>query len=370
MSDFIVEEAQHTRGAKIKIIGCGGGGCNTIKRMITMGLDHLDLIVANTDAQVLSESSAKTKIQLGEKTTRGLGAGGNPQIGAESANENYEEIKAALDQSDVVFIASGFGGGTGTGATPIVARAAKEVGALVISVVTMPFNFEGANRKTLAENGLAELRKESDSILVIQNEKVKNLIDKSAGAKEVYGMVDEILARAVRGMVSILLEKSDINVDFADVRNIMGSNRGLALMGMGSAHGPNAAMEALENALESPLLDGLNVKEARGVIVHFKHHPDFSFMQVMEAAEALSASFDNKAINFKYGETSDESMDMDRIEVTVIATGFEYANEQKAAQAKEEAKKKSFVLGRTGTYDNVEFNSYMDTPTYLRNQMD
>lgn len=372
MSEFTVEEAQHSRGAKIKIIGCGGGGGNMINRMIKMGLDNLDLVVANTDAQALAKSGAKTKIQLGEKTTRGLGAGGDPKVGADSAAESQDDIKAALEQSDIVFIASGFGGGTGTGATPIVARAAKEVGALTVSVVTMPFKFEGAKKKALAEAGLLELRKESDSILVIQNEKIRSLIDKSAGSNEVYGMVDEVLARAVRGMVSILLDNGDINVDFADVRNIMSSNRGLALMGMGSANGPDAAMHALENALESPLLDGLNVKEARGVILHFKHHPDFPFMQVMEAAEYLQETLSSDSeINFKYGISYDESMEPDKIEVTIIATGFEYQDEQKKANAKEEAKRNSYIsLGRTGTYNNEELISHLDTPAFLRRQMD
>jgi len=373
MSEFIVEEAQHSKGAKIKIIGCGGGGGNMINRMVSMGLDNLDLIVANTDAQALSKSGAKTKIQLGEKTTRGLGAGGDPRVGAESANENFDEIKAALEQSDIVFVASGFGGGTGTGATPIVARAAKEVGALTVSVVTMPFKFEGPKKKTLAESGLLELRKESDSILVIQNEKVKNLIDKSASSNEVYSMVDEVLARAVRGMVSILLDNGDINVDFADVRNIMGTNRGLALMGMGSANGPDAAMHALENAIESPLLDGLNVKDARGVILHFKHHPDFPFMQVMEAAENLQETLSSggNEISFKYGISYDESMESDKIEVTIIATGFEYQDEKSKAEAKEEAKRNSYIsLGRTGTYNNEELINHLDTPAFLRRQMD
>ncbi|ECP9118076.1 cell division protein FtsZ, partial [Campylobacter jejuni] len=203
MSEFLVEEMQHNKGAKIKVIGCGGGGGNMINHMVKMGLNDLDLIAANTDAQAISISLAKTKIQLGEKKTKGLGAGMLPEVGAESARESFEEIKASLSQSDIVFIASGFGGGTGTGATPVIAQAAKEIGALTVSVVTMPFAFEGKQRKKLAESGLLELKKESDSILVIQNEKLLSIIDKKAGIKDAFRLVDDILARAVKGMVSI-----------------------------------------------------------------------------------------------------------------------------------------------------------------------
>lgn len=374
MSEFTVEEMQHAKGAKIKIIGCGGGGGNMINHMMNMGLNNLDLIVANTDGQALTKSLAKTKIQLGEKTTRGLGAGGDPDVGAESAKENFEEIKAALDQSDIVFIASGFGGGTGTGATPIVARAAKEVGALTVSVITMPFAFEGAKKKKFAETGLAELKKESDSILVIQNEKVKNLIDKKASAREVYALIDDVLARAVKGMVSILLDNGRVNVDFADIKTIM-SHRGLALMGMGSAQGENAAMEALANALESPLLDGLNVKNAKGLILNFKHHPSFSFLQIDGAAQNLAESLGSD-VSYKYGYYEDESMEEDMVEVTIIATGFEYQDQHgkidPATTSKEsENKKTPYVgLGMTGTFNNDEIITHLEVPTWIRKQMD
>ncbi|NDJ26861.1 cell division protein FtsZ [Campylobacter sp. MIT 12-8780] len=373
MSEFTVEEMQHAKGAKIKIIGCGGGGGNMINHMMNMGLNNLDLIVANTDGQALTKSLAKTKIQLGEKTTRGLGAGGDPDVGAESAKENFEEIKAALDQSDIVFIASGFGGGTGTGATPIVARAAKEVGALTVSVITMPFAFEGAKKKKFAEAGLTELKKESDSILVIQNEKVKNLIDKKASAREVYALIDDVLARAVKGMVSILLDNGRVNVDFADIKTIM-SHRGLALMGMGSAQGENAAMEALANALESPLLDGLNVKNAKGLILNFKHHPSFPFLQIDAAAQSLAESLGSD-VSYKYGYYEDESMEEDSVEVTIIATGFEYQDQHgkidPAVSKENESKKAPYVgLGMTGTFNNDEIITHLEVPTWIRKQMD
>lgn len=366
MNEFTVEEALHTKGAKIKIIGCGGGGSNTINHIIKEGLTELDLIVTNTDGQALNNSLAKTKIQLGEKTTRGLGAGGNPKVGAESARESYEELKAALEQSDIVFIASGLGGGTGTGATPIVAQAAKEVGALTVCVVTMPFNFEGKNKKQVAEAGLIELKKESDSILVIQNQKLLSFIDKNAGTDEAFGIVDSVLAKAVKGMVSILVENSRVNVDFADIKAIM-SHRGLALMGMGEAKGQDAAMEALNNALESPLLDDLDIKNARGVIVHFKHHPKFPFLQISEVGDYVENMLDNN-VNFKFGDSSDDTMEEDAVEITVIATGFEYQEERKST--KNTAREATIFSRKTGTDDEEELIARLDIPTVIRRSMD
>ena len=374
MDEFTVEEAGRTKGAKIKIIGCGGGCSNMIDHMIKMGLssyDNLDLIAANTDGQHLAANLAKTKIQLGEKITKGLGAGGNPQIGNESAKENFEEIKAILEQSDIVFIASGLGGGTGTGASPVVARAAKEVGALTVSVVTMPFDYEGKKKKELAEAGLIELKKESDSILVIQNDRVLNLIDKNVGFDETYILIDDILGKAVKGMVSILLENSRVNVDFADVKAIM-SHRGLALMGMGEASGPGAAVEALNNALESPLLDSLDIKNAKGVIVHFKNNPKFPFVQIVNAAKSLQEIL-NENVTFKYGINADDDIEEDKIEVTIIVTGFEYQDQatQNATKEEREAKKMPYVsLGRTGTHNDEETIQYLDSPAFLRRQMD
>lgn len=368
MNEFTVEEAQHTKGAKIKIIGCGGGGGNTINHMIKEGLSELDLIATNTDGQALSNSLAKTKIQLGEKTTRGLGAGGDPKIGAESAKENYEELKAALEQSDIVFIASGLGGGTGTGATPIVAQAAKEVGALTVSVVTMPFNFEGKNKKKIAEAGLSELKKESDSILVIQNQKLLSFIDKNAGMDEAFGIVDDVLARAVKGMVSILVENSRVNVDFADIKAIM-SHRGLALMGMGEAKGQGAALEALQNALESPLLDGLDIKNAKGVIVHFKHHPKFPILQISEVGDYVQDLLSDD-VTFKFGDSSDASMEDDKIEITIIATGFEYQDSAKNGSNISNKGSSIAKILKTGTENEEELIDMLDTPTIWRRQMD
>ena len=373
MSEFVVEEAQNVRGARVKIIGCGGGGGNMVNHMMKTGFDKLDLIVANTDKQALDISLAKTKIQLGEKTTRGLGAGGNPEVGAESAKENYEEIKACLDQSDIVFIASGLGGGTGTGAAPVVAQAAKEIGALTVCVVTMPFNFEGSKKRKLAEDGLAELRKESDSILVVQNEKVKNLLDKNASSKMAYQLVDDVLAKAVKGMVSILMDNSERNVDFADVKSAM-EHRGLSLMGVGYAQGPNAADEALNLALESPLLDGFNVKKAKGVIIHTRRHEDFPFMPLNEALERLAEMIDD--VGIKHGDSIDNTMGIDEIEFTVVATGFDYSNPNSQPKKEEqvlENRQNIFVqtLGKTGTLNREEIMYHIENePAWKRNQMD
>lgn len=370
MSEFIVEEMQHSKGAKIKIVGCGGGGGNMINHMMRVGLNNLDLIAANTDGQALNKSLAKTKIQLGSKLTKGLGAGGDPQVGIESAKEAFEELKSVFENCDIVFLASGFGGGTGTGATPIVAKAAKEMGALTVSVVTMPFAYEGDRKKKLAQEGLNELKKESDSILVIQNEKVKNLIDKNAPAREAYALVDDVLAKAVKGMVSLLLDNGQINVDFADVKTIM-TYRGLALMGVGSGEGQNAAEQALANALECPLLDGLDVKNAQGIILNVRHNPNFPFMQMADAVASLQNSV-GENINFKLGYSEDESMQEDKIEMTIIATGFE--NKENKAESKSQSKANDYLenigMKKTGTLDMEELGSYLDAPTYLRKQMD
>lgn len=378
MDDFTVTEMDKAKVVKIKIVGVGGGGGNMVNHMVKEGLnslDNIDLIAANTDAQALYRSLATTKIQLGEKATKGLGAGGKPEVGTTSANESFEELKAALDKSDMVFIASGLGGGTGTGASPIVARAAKEVGALTVAVVTMPFGFEGGVKKGFAEKGLSELRKECDSVLVVYNEKVKMLIDKNTPANGMYGLINDVSVRAVKGAVYVVAGNGEMNIDFADIRSMM-ENSGSALMGVGSGQGENAAQEAVDNALDSPLLEGLNIKDSRGIIMHLKHHPEFPAMQIMEAIGSVSMLRDG--LNFKYGWTPDENMDTDRIEVTIIATGFEEETKQPSTSA---------ILEATGT-DNpfakfgIDFaklpedrkmkrdSAYLEQSTYKRNQMD
>ena len=377
-NSFTIEENKSLYSAKIKVVGVGGGGGNMINHIIreNPNLD-IDLMIANTDAKALDNSPAHTKIQLGEKKTKGLGAGMRPEVGKEAAQESYEEIKSALETSDVVFIASGLGGGTGTGAAPVVAQAAKEIGALTVAVVTMPFSFEGKKRSKLADIGLSELRKESDSIVIIPNDRLLTLIDKKSGIKESFKMVDEVLARAVNGMCSIVLDSgvSDINLDFADVKTVM-SHRGHALMGVGEAYGEGAAQEAIKNAIQSPLLDNMNINGALGVLVHFKMHPNCSLDDLHSAMLMIEEASDDDA-DVIFGTTTDENIEDNKVEVTIIATGFkgtEKENEEKkiAQEPENDLLNKNIVLKRrvSGGYNSDEYISQLDIPSYLRHQMD
>lgn len=328
MNAYEVEEARSAYGAKIKVIGVGGGGGNMLNHMIAeYAPTNIDLIVANTDLQALDRSLAHTKIQIGEKKTKGLGAGMKPETGREAAQESYEELKSVLEDSDIVFIATGLGGGTGTGASPVVAQAAKEMGAITVAVVTMPFNFEGNKRRKLADLGLSELRKESDSIVVIPNEKLLDIIDRKAGIKESFKMVDNVLSRAVNGMCTVILDsgKSDINIDFADVKTVM-EHRGMALMGMGVATGDESAQEATKNAIQSPLLNNISIDGALGIIIHFKMHPDCPLSDIDEALTMVRTAADEDA-DIIFGTTTDENMTDNKVEVTIIATGFKNPDE-------------------------------------------
>ena len=384
---FIIEETPTVSGAKIKAIGVGGGGGNMINHMINQGVEGIDLIVANTDAQALESSKAPYKIQLGEKLTKGLGAGMRPEIGQESAMESYDAIKEVLEGADIVFVSSGLGGGTGTGAAPIVAQAAKEVGALTVSVVTKPFRFEGPKRMRLAEAGLAQLKKESDSIIVIPNEKLLSIVDKNLGLKNSFKMVDDILARAVTGISNVIVSKGehDINLDFADVNTVM-SHRGLALMGVGEASGPSAAYEAIKNAIESPLLDNMDIKGAMGVLVHFHIHPDYPILEIGEAMSIVEENADEDA-HVIFGTTTDESLPVDSVNITIVATGFESDDEHEVSNKAEKngEKKKQITLTQPdisesdipvstprikvagGDYENDEI---LDIPTWMRRKMD
>ncbi|WP_457596503.1 cell division protein FtsZ [Hydrogenimonas sp.] len=383
MPGFTIEESPTISGAKIKAIGVGGGGGNMINHMLSQGIEGIDLIVANTDAQALETSNAAFKIQLGEKLTRGLGAGMKPEIGQEAAQESYEAIKEVLDGADIVFVSSGLGGGTGTGAAPIIAQAAKEVGALTVSVVTKPFRFEGRKRMRLAEQGLEALKKESDSIIVIPNEKLLSIVDKNLGIKESFKMVDNILARAVSGISNVILSRGehDINLDFADVRTVM-SHQGLALMGVGEATGPSAAYEAIRDAIESPLLDNMDIKGAMGVLVHFHIHPDYPIMEISEAMGIVEDYADEDA-HVIFGTTTDESVPVDEVKITIVATGFESGNQEKS-ETKSAGKKQTISLIQPEKEEeepvsphrikvvgsDFENDDILDIPTWMRNQMD
>jgi cell division protein FtsZ len=374
MSNFRIEETRRIYGAKIKVVGVGGGGGNMINHMASEGISGVDLIAVNTDAQALEKIKADYKVQIGEKTTGGMGSGMRPEVGKASADENYEELKAALDHSDIVFIAAGLGGGTGTGAAPIVAQAAKEVGALTVSVVTKPFAFEGKKRAEYAEAGLQELKKESDSIVVIPNDKLLAIIDKNLGIKDSFKLVDSVLARAVKGMSGVILSSGVINVDFADVKTVM-SHRGMALLGVGEASGDDAACDAVRNAIQSPLLDDMNFNGALGVLVHFYVHPDCPFTKIGEAMDIVRDASDVQA-HVIFGVTEDESVTDNLARVTIIATGFDGRIEdigtiaggvnkpiEKIYDAEDLRMKLKVVGGDDGT-------DYLEIPTWMRNKMD
>lgn len=372
----ITEAKSGTAGAKIKAIGVGGGGGNMINHMINEGITSIDLIVANTDQQALDSSYAPFKMQLGLNATRGLGAGMVPEKGREAALESFEDIKQMLGGADIVFISAGLGGGTGTGAAPIIAQAAKEVGALTVSVVTSPFKFEGRKRAKLAKEGLEELKRESDSIIVVPNEKLLSIVEKNLGIKESFRMVDDILAQAVGGISKVILShgENDINLDFADVKTVM-SHRGLALMGAGYATGTNAAYDAAKAAIESPLLDNISIDGAMGVLVHFDVHPDYPIMEISEAMNIIEESADEDAAVI-FGTTTNSNMEIDEVKITIVATGFE----NPADAAEPTVKKQETLLSSSNNINNLksrmvmggynENEDILDVPTFLRKQMD
>jgi cell division protein FtsZ len=314
--------------AKISVIGVGGGGCNMINHMINEGSHKIDLIAANTDLQVLHISKAPKKIQLGIKLTKGLGAGMKPEIGRDSAVESYEDIKGALKGADIVFIAAGLGGGTGTGAAAIIAKAAKEIGALTVSVVTKPFSWEGKKRAGLANLGLEEIKKVSDSIIVVPNDRLLDIIDENVGMKDAFKIIDNILYQAVNGMTEVILTpgNSDINTDFADVKTIM-QHKGMALMGIGKAKGETAAQRALENAIDSPLLDKVSLSGAKGILIHFNIHPQVSLFAINDVMSKIHDTIDSNA-EIIFGTTSDSTLETDEVKITIVATGFESKNKE------------------------------------------
>ncbi|AQW81306.1 cell division protein FtsZ [Campylobacter pinnipediorum] len=368
---FRVEENDNLYGTKIKAIGVGGGGSNMINRIIReySSLD-IDLIVANTDAQALKNSNAHNKIQLGEKKTRGLGAGMKPDVGREAALESYDEIKSVLEGTDIVFIAAGLGGGTGTGAAPIIAQATKESGALAVSVVTLPFEFEGRKRLKLANLGLEELRKECDSIIVISNEKLRNVMDKKASIDESFRVVDNVLARAVGGMSTVILGNGYVNIDFADVRTIM-SHRGMAIMGVGEATGENAAQEAIKEAIQSPLLGDIDINGAMGVLIHFRHHPSTPLSDITDAMHIVESAADEDA-DIIFGTTEDDTFENNKIEVTIVATGFEIEQDKKVEESVNTNinNKRDRILMLQKVSGDDMYSEQIDVPSYMRHKLD
>ena len=305
--------------AQIKVIGVGGGGNNAVDRMIEDGLDGVEFISVNTDSQALSKSKSAVKIQIGEKLTKGLGAGGNPEIGEKSVDETQEDIAQSLKGTDMLFITAGMGGGTGTGAAPKIASIAKEMGILTVGVVTKPFNFEGKKRMTNAEKGILELKKNVDTLVIIPNQRLLSVIDKKTTLNEAFRKADEILRQGVQGIADLISKPGVINLDFADVRTVM-ANKGVAHMGIGRASGENKAEVAAKAAIQSPLLE-TTIEGARSVLINFSGDMDLGLLETEEAADLIRESIDPEA-EIIFGTTINQDLN-DEVIVTVIATGLE-----------------------------------------------
>lgn len=305
--------------AQIKVVGVGGGGNNAVNRMIAEGLGGVEFIAINTDNQALMLSKAKTRVRIGDKLTRGLGAGGNPEIGRKAAEESADELYEVLRGADMIFIASGMGGGTGTGASPVVAQIAKELGALTIGVVTRPFTFEGAKRHQSAESGIEALKSQVDTLIVIPNDRLLQIADKRASLQQAFSLADDVLRQGIQGISELITVPALINLDFADVRTIM-SEGGAALMAVGRAEGDDRARRAAEAAISSALLD-VTIDGARGILFNITGGGDLSLFEVNEAAAIIKESA-HPEVNLIFGAQIDENMG-DEVRVTVIATGFE-----------------------------------------------
>ena len=382
--------------AKIKVIGVGGAGGNAINNMITSNLQGVKFIAANTDAQALEISKAPVRIQLGGAMTEGLGAGANPQVGRDAALENEEELRQALADSHMVFITAGFGGGTGTGAAPVIAEICKDLGALTVAVVTKPFSFEGKKRTRLAEEGIEALKKVVDTAITIPNDRLRGLASKKATLMEMFIRADEILLHSVKGITDLIMMPGVVNLDFADVRTTM-SKAGLALMGIGISSGENRAVEAAAKAISHPLLEDVPIRGARGVLMNITATSDMEFEEVAEASEYIHSEVGEEAEIF-WGTSVDESLG-DEMRVTVIATGIGKEPEKKIEKPVPELRGKirditPEDLGKIVDYDEPTFirqkravgessgsyyrgtggtmlnDSDLDIPTFLRRKAD
>ncbi len=315
----MIEFVDASGAARIKVVGIGGGGGNAVNTMIAAGLPGVDFIAANTDSQALKANLAPIKMQLGEKLTRGLGAGGNPEVGKRAAQEDVERLREYLGEADMIFITAGMGGGTGTGAAPIIAKVAKELGSLTVGVVTKPFTFEGKRRMKQADEGMKELKASVDTLIAIPNQRLLSVAGRNSSILETFKKADDVLLQAVRGISDLITVHGLINLDFADVRTIM-SEMGMAMMGAAIAQGENRAVEAAQKAISSPLLEEVSIQGARGVLINITGGPDLSLHEVNEAATLIQEEADEEA-NIIFGAVIDESMG-DEVRITVIATGF------------------------------------------------
>lgn len=387
---------ENTFSARIKVIGVGGGGGNALNTMILSGIDGVEFIAANTDSQALSSSVAPLKLQLGEGRTRGLGAGADPEVGRQAALENSAAIADALKGADMVFVTAGMGGGTGTGASPVIADIAKELGALTVGVVTKPFSFEGKRRMSQAKEGIAKLKEAVDTLITIPNERLLSIAGAQATVVQAFGMVDNVLGHAVRGISDLITTSGLINADFADVRTIM-SEKGMALMGSGSREGENRAVLAAQDAISSPLLDNISIEGAMGVLINIRGGSNLTLSEVSEAATLIQEAAHEDA-NIIFGQVIDDTL-KDSIEVTVIATAFGEAKEQQPAAPqsagvvqmhraeprqqqrevdrdipafvrKEQHELQATRVTRVAAGSDLGLDDEYDTPTFLRKQAD
>jgi cell division protein FtsZ len=361
--------------ARIKVVGVGGGGCNAVDRMIDEGLQGVDFVAINTDAQALQLTKAQTKVRVGDKLTRGLGSGGDPETGRKATEESAEVLYEVLKGSDMVFITAGMGGGTGTGGASVVAQIAKEVGSLTIGVVTRPFTFEGSRRIQSAESGIARLKEQADTLIVIPNDRLLQIVDKRANLQTAFRLADDVLRQGVQGISELITVPGLINLDFADVRTIM-SEGGAALMAVGTAKGEDAARVAAEQAISSQLLD-ITIDGARGILFNVTGGPDLTLFDVNQAAAIIKETA-HPDVNLIFGAVIDQSM-KDAVRITVIATGFERQamprriSEPAVSEVREHAERPSVasqpVRPTPKDFPPRSFNTEdLEIPAFLRNR--
>ena len=361
MTDEVFKYVEKEKSAKIKVIGVGGAGGNAINNMIDSKLQGVRFIAANTDAQALDISKAQDKIQIGEMLTEGLGAGANPQVGRDAAVENLDEIRAALDGSHMVFITAGFGGGTGTGAAPVIAQACKDLGALTVAVVSKPFSFEGRKRARQADEGINALKEVADTVITIPNDRLRGLASKNARMVDMFKKADEILLHSVKGITDLIMIPGLVNLDFADVKTTM-SRAGLAIMGIGIASGENRAVEAAERAISHPLLEDISISGAKGVLMNITSSSDLTLEEMTEASDKIYEEVGDDA-EIIWGQALDESLG-DEMRVTVIATGIGGPEKQTSRGFKDITRGKV----RDFTPADMENAVNLDEPTYIRQQ--
>jgi cell division protein FtsZ len=350
--------------ALIKVVGVGGGGSNAVNRMVDAGLGGCEFIAVNTDAQALLMVDADVKMPIGSDVTRGLGAGADPNVGKAAADESRDELKEALKGADMVFVTAGEGGGTGTGAAPIVARLAQEIGALTVGVVTKPFSFEGRRRGEIASRGVDELREEVDTLIVIENDRLLQVVEKRTSIVDAFTLADDVLRQGVQGITDLITIPGLVNLDFADVRTIM-NEAGSALMGIGTAAGENRATEAARSAVSSPLLES-SIEGATGILLNVTGGPDIGLFEVNEAAQVVTSAADQNA-NVIFGAVIDESL-RDEVRVTVIATGFGPAKVRRRRRAEEPADESREHEGqREQAAERFEVtDDVLEVPSFLR----